>query len=307
MAKTNRLDDEAEIARKKLLAALDDEDEDQDDEDEEDEEDDEEDDEDVSPKAGDRRQRKRAVGGPRTQAVAGEEIPVASPAASIFKVGAVPDHNPELRSLLHRTVLDEEAGLEFANWLEDEDDPRADAVRDLFAPVAAVPPRPDAGVSHPMAAGRQWAAARTKAGVIASAYPGTPLSQLIQAAGGVEATEVKVAVNRQTPEALAEAFRTCRLRFLLALFGTTPAMVAAERVVRDTGAAVDDVLRVLRRVRLNAVPWLGALRRSHPAWFSAVMSGAMRDKQLRTVCDAALDAVDGGWREKLLAEVGNQK
>lgn len=87
----------------------------------------------------------------------------------------------------------------------------------------------------------------------------------------------------------------------------TPSMVAAERVVRDTEAAVDDVLGVLRRVRLNAVPWLCALRRSHPAWFSKVVSQAMQDKQLRMVCDAALDAVDAGWREKLLAGVGHQK
>jgi hypothetical protein len=279
------------------------------DDDEDDDEDEDEDDEVEGSKATARcrPRRKPASAKSRTQAIADDQSHKAS--APALTEGAVPDSDPELRNLLHRAVSDETTGPDFARWLEGKDDPRADAVRDLFTPVPAIPPRPSGKGGHAMVAGREWVVVLQKTGVMASVYFKSSMSELLRTAGGREPTlmTVRVAAGRQTPEVIIEAFKSCRLRLLLALFGMTPATADADRVIRDTGGAVDDALRVLRRVRAKAVPWLCALRKSDPDRFASVMSQAMRDSNLRSTCDAVMDALDAGWREKLLAEVGHKK
>jgi hypothetical protein len=215
----------------------------------------------------------------------------------------VRNDDPALLSFL--TTLSEEPATAFAlaDWLLEQNDPRADTVRDLAEARAVVPEGvPSRYDRRPMVAARYWCAMRGVGAVTAWAYPGTLLGTLLVSRDYRADGTVRVPRDRQTPERLLAACERCRATLILGLFGTSPQLLRARQVL-GAEARQDRIAATLARCGRGAVSLLVDLRSADPGRFDVVMKAIWSRDNLHPIGYAVMDQVKPGWRQQLMSGV----
>jgi uncharacterized protein (TIGR02996 family) len=213
----------------------------------------------------------------------------------------VANTNPTLLAFLTAVPDDPGTGHALADWLLEQDDPRAAHVREL-AEARCVLPEGSCPLlrAAPMACGTWWCIVLRPWCVSALAYWDTPLYKLVRASRPGGDITVRLARDRPVPERLHAAFERCRTGLLLALFGTTPEHLRARQVVltEDNLKRVD---KVLAKQQTAVIPWLLELRETNPARFEVVLARSWETSELHELGYALLDTLDPSWRQRLPA------
>jgi hypothetical protein len=193
------------------------------------------------------------------------------------------------------------AGHALADWLTEQDDPRAALVRELAEARCVIPEgRSPLLRAAPMACGRWWCIVLRPWCVRAISYWNTPLYAMLESVRRGRNIEVRVPRDRQTPERLGAAFERCRIDLILGLFATTTQNLRAVQVVLND-PSMERVVRAIARYTEAVLPWLFMLRRDHPARCEAVLDRIRVSSDLQKISDELLSVLDPGWRQRLPA------
>jgi hypothetical protein len=232
------------------------------------------------------------------------------PAKGTNGSAGVPNYDPELCTFLvqlSQAPGDLDLYKVFADKLADWSDSRETLVRDLATPaVSPVWPSTVSGFPAPIVAARGWAASFRGSRVHAAVYPRSALHDVITEATRDDGrawprhrpatvAEARLPAKGRTTESLMGAVDDCRLRLLLAIFGTAPNKLACFQVLR-TSSDMEEVKDVLYgRQAVDTLRWLNSLYKCDRARFSLVLRALLEDPRLRHLGCMAMSAVEPEW------------
>ncbi|MBA4192396.1 MAG: hypothetical protein C0467_30885 [Planctomycetaceae bacterium] len=214
----------------------------------------------------------------------------------------VANDNPDVLAIFRTGVKNNSAPFLLSDYVRDRDDPRADVINELTAPLISLPAAPQPWIERfPLATSSQWFVELQYSRVVATAYPGTELARRL-GRYGTRTTAVRVPARTRTAETIRAAAERCRLRLLLRLFDLEEADLKPARGGPLVSRA-NQLVRSLRRGRLRAVPHVRDAIAGKAELGKAVLEALAVKVRDHELWELLMEAVKPDWRLDVLLAI----